>query len=229
MVLLAALALVLSACGGDSSDVEPQAADTTEQESETAPSGSEATEAEEPDEGEDFQVEGPSEPVRVVYEGNVEGFDRLVVSVDPPRSVMLFDDGRFIDDGEGHTIFCAEEQGGEPFCMELESEQAGAMTGALFGSLLGVQEALEAGELGGTTTSTTEIAGREAICIEPTELMLGQTAESAELCVDAELGIWLRWRVVDSTGEQLIEAVEVGEPDPAEFEPPAEPQQMPSG
>ncbi len=235
-VLGAVLAVGLAACGdGDgSTTAEPTTADTTAPTTDQDdPTEDDA--AAEPEETADEAVAaesftGPSEPVRVTYRMSGEAeVDELTMAWDPPRFAMLFAEGRMIVTEE-ESIFC--DAAGEG-CFRMGSGSQGGMgpmAGGL-GAFAGFTQALQEGEElpGATTTGEAEIAGRSATC---TTYDAGQYDPSlegeAEFCYDADAGVLLRWSATDTEGAtQTLEAIEVGEPDPSDFEPTGPVQDMP--
>ncbi len=153
--------------------------------------------------------------------------DELTMAWDPPRFAMLFEDGRMIVT-EDQTIFCDAEGEG---CFQMGSGNQGAMSPAGMGAFAGFATALQDGrELPGVTvTGETEIAGRSATCSTYDGGQYDPSLEGeAEFCYDAAAGVLLRWSATNTEGTtQTVEALEVGEPDPSDFEPTGPVQEMP--
>lgn len=222
-IALAAL-LVLAACGDEdaedtATDDEPDVEEPTQPDE---PDEVEPEEAEAPDEGMPGAFEeGLSGPARVTYSADleVEAEDTFTISYDPPRTAFLSGDMRIVDDGEGTTFFC---EGAE--CQEMPSEQGFGMTQMFLGPFAMMHEELRDGMHAGVDVeeSTTEIAGRQAVCITLSASQFVPDADagndSLESCVDEETGAALRWALHHEDGtSDVVEAVEFGEPREEDF------------
>lgn len=236
LVFGAVLALGLAGCGdgGTTTTADPTTADPTapatdgQDEATEDDAAPEQTEADDAMAAESFT--GPSEPVRVTYRMSGEAeVDEVTMAWDPPRFAMLFAEGRMIVT-EDESVFC--DAAGEG-CFRMGSGSQGGMgpmAGGL-GAFAGFTQALQEGEElpGATATGEAQIAGRTATC---TTYDAGQYDPSlegeAEFCYDAGAGVLLRWSATSTDGTtQTLEALEVGEPDPSDFEPTGPVQDMP--
>lgn len=132
---------------------------------------------------------------------------------------------------EEGTLFC--DAAGEGCFRMGSAEQGGAMGAGGLGPFLGFATALQEGEElpGATTTGEAEIAGRTATCATYDAAAYDQSLQGeAEYCFDAETGVMLRWSATDAEGNTTsVEAIEIGEPDPSDFEPTGPVQEMPQG
>jgi hypothetical protein len=218
--LLAALALVAAACP----DRDPE------------PAVEEPPAEEQPQDLTGDPEESPLAAIsttRITYLATVEGMDdeEITVNWDPPRMAIVFDNGRIIHT-EDETIICVTEgEDGEPECLRLPDEHQAEAVVANFVPFFSTAHAVaEQGELvGAEPADDRTIAGRDATCVvvtapegpaEPGAEDEGAPGETAELCADAETGATLYYRAVGADGlEQVLEAIEVGEPDEADFEP----------
>lgn len=242
LVLGAVLAVGLAGCGdGDEADA-PTTEDAAEQDTDDQDETAEEEDADqdpaeedtaEPEETADEAAAaesftGPTEPVKVTYRMTGEAeVDELTLAWDPPRFAMLFEDGRMIVT-EDESIFCDAEGDG---CFRMGSgSQGGQMAGGM-GPFLGFTSALQEGEeLAGTTvTGEAEIVGRSATCTTYDAAQYDPSLQGeGEFCYDADAGVLLRWSGTDSEGTtQTLEAIEVGDPDPSDFEPTGPVQDMP--
>lgn len=234
LMLGAVLAIGLAACGSGDGGTEPTAEGSTAPataQDEPTEEGTEPTPEDTADEAmaaESFT--GPSEPVRVTYRmtGEAEA-DEITMAWDPPRFAMLFEEGRMIVT-EDDTIFC--DAAGEG-CFRMGSGSQGAMTpmGAGLGAFAGFAQALQEGEElpGATASGEAEIAGRTATCVTYDAAQYDPSLQGeAEFCYDADAGVLLRWSATNAEGTtQTLEAIEVGDPDPSDFEPTGPVQDMP--
>lgn len=227
--LIAVAALLLAACGdgsdgtGDATPDEPTDEATTPTQATEQMTSEPAAQAE--------AVPAPSEPVKVTYRMTGDGADQLeqiTLSWDAPRYAMIFEDGKLIV-SEDETVFC--DAAGEG-CFRMSAEGgAGPMAGAL-GPFFGFTSALQEGQElpGATVTGEEEIAGRTATCATYDAAQYDPSLQGeAEYCYDPDSGVLLRWSATDESGTQTLEATEVGEPDPSDFEPTGPVQDMPGG
>jgi len=142
---------------------------------------------------------------------------------DPPRSSYRFTAGGsgtlIIDPGDGSgSISCSGDQ-----CVRFPDE--GQIPAAAFlAPLFAFRDAIaEADDLPGfASTGDATIAGRSAQCASWT------FTGTAQACVDAELGLLLRWSASFQGQETSFEAIEFGEPSDDDFEPTGEVQDFPS-
>lgn len=240
IAIVAVGALLLAACGGgDAPEADESPADVqspaVETETDTPPADEAEDEAEDEAAGE-AAFTGPQQPARVTYafeEGDMpEGMSEFVLSFDPPRSALIYEQGRFIDTGEGEAIVCTTESG-EAQCFVMPRGQQSQFVTGFFGSFFGIIEGFgEAVDTPGfNRTGTREVAGRQATCatFDPAA-MSAQTGvevedvQDAEVCVDQETGIGLWYSVTQGGESSTVVAVEFGDPQPDDFTPPAEPQ-----
>lgn len=236
LVFSAVLTLGLAGCGdgGTTTTADPTTADTTAPATDGQDEATEDDATYEQSEADDAMAAesftGPSEPVRVTYRMSGEAeVDEVTMAWDPPRFAMLFAEGRMIVT-EDESIFC-DATGEGCFRMGAGSQGGmGPMAGGL-GAFAGFTQALQEGEElpGATATGEEQIAGRTATC---TTYDAGQYDPSlegeAEFCYDADAGVLLRWSATSTDGTtQTLETIEVGEPDPSDFEPTGPVQEMP--
>lgn len=131
---------------------------------------------------------------------------------------------------EEGTVFC--DAAGEGCFRMGSSQQGGQMAGGM-GPFFGFATALHEGEQlpGATTTGEAEIAGRTASCATYDAADYDPSLQGeAEYCFDPGSGLMLRWSGTDSEGNtQTVEATEIGDPDPSDFEPTGPVQEMPQG
>lgn len=233
----AVLALVAAACGdGDQAEgpATPTSTATTTPETPAAqPTTGQPTGA-----GGFAQLarQGFQAQARVTYQVTGTGTgtgQTLTFSSDGESSAILYDTGRVIATADT-TIVCSEG-GGAQQCIEFSGTGAGnqSLVGAFAAPLVGLTAAFEEGAqaVGGfTVTGERQIAGRTATCatFDPSALPTGDYVGEATLCVADDAGIVLLFEVTSPDGTLRMEAVEVGEPQASDFEPPAPPQQAPA-
>ncbi len=161
---------------------------------------------------------------QVTYDVEFEGpLTTMTLAQDPPRSAMLLDSAegefRIITDGD-ETTSCMQ-MGGEWQCFTqtLDSEFAEGLL-----DLPGIEdtdpEDVAEDETPDRIESTT-VLDRDAVCLWFDE---SDGAIDVRVCFDTETGIVLLSTGTSPDGEEFrLEAVEVGDVDPAMFELPAEP------
>lgn len=215
--LIGALALVLTACPDDAEiDLadEPTPAPADEAPGELG---------EEPG----SELDG-IEPTRVRYLATVEGAEdeEITINWDPPSMAVVFENGRVIHSPEETIICVAEGEDGEPECLRLPDRQDAEAVVQSFVPFFGTAQAVaDQGELvGAQPTDDRSVAGRQASCVllsPPEEGPQPPDAEggTAELCQDVETGATLYYEVEGPDGIQRLEAIEVGSPEAADFEP----------
>jgi hypothetical protein len=232
----ATIALVLVACGDDEPadrDGAPDAAEQTQEQE--AVDGTGGTDGDVQAEFEELLDIAGESAARVTYEVTTDGDTATAtVSIDPPRIATIFDGGRVIDDGDGQTVICGEEEASsECFILGEDDGNFGAlMSSWLLWPFFSVAQAMAAGGdiEGFATTGTEEIAGREATCatFDGGVLDEEQAGVTAEYCLDSETGIGLRYVGSSPEAEEVtMLATEYDAPRPDDFVPPAEPQPMP--
>ncbi len=235
LIALVIGAVLLTGCGGDDDTTadETGATDTPTPVDVEDDDTDEAADTDETLQSSDFAElanQGFASEARVTYELNQDGEETqtMVLSSDGEQTAWLMPDARMIARADGTSIFC-DESGQQAQCFETGGEgQAGPMAGAspFFGLATAFQEGVESFP-GFSNTGSEEIAGRSATCgtFEPTQFAAGgEDVGEATLCLDDETGVMLRYEARDPEGTvSSIEAVEVGEPEASDFEPPAEP------
>lgn len=225
-------AVILAACGGAADTTAEAPTGASPAPAQTAPADGTPATTPEADPAETFAQlagQGFQASVRVTYEATDEvgRTQSLTFSSDGERSAILFPEGRLIDLGD-RLIMCQ----GEEHCFELPGQgagQASAMAG-IAAPFLGLAAVLEQGAIPGLRFSgERQVAGRSATCatFDPTALPGGDPdAGEATLCVDAQTGVAVLYEVTGPQVTWRMEAVEIGEPRPEDFEPPVPPQQM---
>lgn len=160
----------------------------------------------------------------------------VTVSFSGEQVAVLFPGGRILGLG-GETIVCRGGQGSQTTCFTVPPAQGGqSLLTSLGGLAPYFREAAGVTDGEGGVATPTEIAGRSATCSSrdlpqpsPAPSPAGPTS-TVEVCADDETGIPLL--VEQTAGDStttLLKAVAVGEPREADFEPPVEPQPMPTG
>ncbi len=230
VILLIALLLVTAACGDDQSVFDPGG--TT---SSTAADGDgtvPTTAA--PDDGDgapspggditDLYAQYQTVALRTTYLSGPDPDPETIIfsqdpNHDPPMSAMIMEGGKFISRGD-EFILC-DDTNCTVWPGEMgETYMQAAMNPMLY-SLLAVENidqlpgfAVEQG--------TTVIAGRQGICTSFTATAaLGGSGDTARWCIDADLGFTLLIQNREAGGEfeRVMELIEFGPPQPADFEP----------
>lgn len=246
LIALVVGAALLAGCGGDDDTATDEAGATDEAtpaeaedddnaDDEAADTDDDTDESMQSGDFADLANRGFASEARVTYELQQDGEDpqTMVLSSDGEQTAWLMPDGRMITRADGTSIFC-DESGQQAQCFEAGGEgQAGPMAGAspFFGMATAFQDGVE-NFPGFAHTGSEEIAGRSATCgtFEPTQFATGQDVGEATLCLDDDTGVMLRYEARDPEGAaSSIEAVEVGEPEASDFEPPAEPVRFDQG
>jgi len=240
--------VLLAGCGGGDDDPtvqggpddeqtaadEPGSGDAGEAGSDDAGEAGDGDDGSSPAQGRDFAElasQGFSSASRVTYEVATSGeaTQTLVLSSDGQQTAWLMPEARMIMRGDDTQIFC-DESAQQAQCFDVSGQApAGAMAGAA--PFLGLATSFQGGVEsfpGFVSTGEREIAGRTAACgtFDASRIAAGDNGE-ATLCVDAETGVMLSYEATGpQAGTSSLEAVEVGEPQDSDFEPPAEPMSM---
>lgn len=274
LLAAAALALLATACGGDTepgdddtadtavdeaTDGEDDATDADEDDTTDAPDGDDGDAADATDTGDDADeadgddqsaasgdalgmdeltaifegAQGSTYQVEYAYEqdGAPEGMT-MTIAHDPPATVMEGSGGpegryRVITDGES-SVFCIQSDGSwQCFTQSLEEGAAGGFLDAdLMDDFAVVDpEDLEDAEVPERIERRT-LLDRDAVCITTSDY----EGFDGEICLDEATGALLLAEG-DVNGEMAFRmaAVSFSDPDPALFEPPAEPQEFSFG
>lgn len=236
LALTFVIVLVAAACGGDDDgDTADDQAGTPADTGDGAADG-DGTGDEELDE---LLARARDVRIRVTYE--TDDGETITVSQDGEgRSAVFPDESSVMISTDDGTVVCDGLDGDAPTCNELPGE-LGDLTGAGLGFffLLGESLSQAADELEGIDRSRDEIAGRDAICwdIDPSRFAPGFLEELGDddvpddargrVCIDEETGFLLEIASESDGEEFFFRAVEVGEPDDDDFEPPVEPEPAP--
>lgn len=170
-----------------------------------------------------------SGPIQVVYEWDAphltEGA-RMTIAQDPPNRVHQIEseDGTFLLIAGDSTTYCMDDGSGWQ-C--IPGDLVGGMgldPDAIFPDVYETEDFEQAGPEPDTELRNDTILGRAAICVSVPE---AEGVADAEACFDQETGIMLRATGTDPEGTFLMEAVEVTDPDPDLFVPPADPIELP--
>lgn len=215
LAIVAGIMLVAAACNGGDDDTEAQAEGEADIEAEA---------------GDGFGAlvqQAEQATVRVTY--RTDTGEEITFSQDPPESAIIAEGAHMITSGESF-IFCSSEA--DEGCFEFEGlAQGEAFAGNFIAGIAApffAFQQLGAGQLGDVDTSEREIAGRAAQCatVDADAGVPGVTLEgSATYCVDVETGALLLAETTSGEGETTtFEAIEVGEPEPGDFEPASPPQ-----
>lgn len=228
ILLAVALLVGASACGGDGDDdASTDAASPT-----TSGAGDETTDPTTGDERIDDLIERARESTfRIVYETG-DG-DRIVLAQDPPRYAFLQGDSGTYQTADGEAVTCSgidDPESAEctilPVAGDFLTQGFTTVFGGAFAAI--VIAAAEDDALFGTVELTDEqLLGRDAKCarFDPGSAPFIPATGTWQVCVDEETGAVLRSSGTDPDGNRtdVIEAVEFGDPDDDELDPPAEP------
>lgn len=161
-----------------------------------------------------------------------EGADQTTLTIsqdptaDPPVSAYLSeqDDFHIIFGGDTMTICDAGQQ--QCFAIPTEGGDPSLFAGAFLSPFL-------ASFLAFSTTGSTpgfdvdsepvEVAGRSGVCFTVTpSAAVGADFDEVRQCVDDETGAMLLFEIKEAGGEfeRVLELVELGDPQPSDFEPP---------
>jgi hypothetical protein len=225
----------LGACGGDD-DSADDARDALEAVDDvTAPDGDDdgaddLTDVTTGDDEYDALLEqARTASFRVTYRSSGGG-DEFTISQDPPNVAFITGGGAsFIRTGDEIVSCSGEGAAAQCFVMPDDGMGIDAMVQGFFGMysvLLATSD--EADGLGGLgfdveTSDDEEIAGRDAKCAEVEAGELAGGDGRYKVCVDAETGVLLLGESEGGGETSTIEAIEYGEPQASDFEPPAEP------
>lgn len=248
IVSLAALALLVAACGDDSGSpfgssttaagtvtttggdvtTPTEGSGTTSGET-TTTAGQETTTSQAGASGEieDLLERYQTVPLRTTY---LLDDDQEITFVqdptqDPPASAIIYEGGKMISSGEGYII-CSGEGAGA-MCLSMADSEGMDMATAFLGPFAGLALSLQEGmtDVPGyqVETQEVEIAGRNGVCftIAP-DATLGAGYEYVRTCVDAELGFTLLVQVRESgsaEAETVMELLAFADPQPGDFEP----------
>jgi hypothetical protein len=167
-------------------------------------------------------------PLRTTYRFG-EGDDEQVITLsqdptaDPPVSAMILDEGKLVDRGD-ETIICGMGGPGDDACIQVPGGAGSGFTQMMFNPLLLGLLALEnvASAPGfSVEEGSAQVAGRNATCFTfSPRNFVGSDVEWVRQCVDAELGFALLVEVQERGGspERVMELLEVGDPQPGDFE-----------
>jgi hypothetical protein len=241
-VLVAMLATAgLAACGGDDDDdggassTEADASDDDGDDSAGDDDSGDDDSGDDDSDGaiDDYQAlieEAQSVRIRVTYEDSAGS--QQILSQDGEGRSAFFTDGSVVISGPDGTVTCDGIDGDSPTCTQLPAglgDLAGLGSSFLF---VFSQAFAELGDvLEGIDESNEEIAGRDAICwnIDPSDFAAALDPDlegeaGGRVCIDEETGILLEISSEEDDTANLI-AVEVGEPQDSDFEPPVEPEE----
>lgn len=223
-------ALLLSACDGGG-DATADDASPTEGEAATEMTPTDDGDAVDSGEFADLIHRGFGRAVRVTYEVTSPGEapQTMVWSSDGQQTAWLMPEARVLIRDDGARVFC-DERYEHPQCFHVNGEMpTDAMTATAF---FGVATAFQNGvdEMAGfSRAGRRDIAGRTATCasFNPAGLLAGSASGEATLCADVDTGVTLSYEAADpEAGAASLMAVELGEPQAGDFEPPIEPVPM---
>lgn len=245
--LAAALgAFGLAACGGDDGDD----ASGSEASEDTARDSSDDTGDD--TSGDDGEASGGADELRELLERqskarikvtyvttDAEGTEtEMTIAQDGEGRRSIITDGTLIISGPDSTVSC-DGTGPDATCTEMPEGlgELGMLGFSMFTSLgQGMLEGVN--DVDGVETTSDEIAGRDALCVDWDAAsfsgMLGDLADSdlpddakVRICVDEETGFLLEFGGQGDGETFSIRAVEVSEPEDSDFEPPSTPETMP--
>lgn len=241
--------LGLAACGGD--DDDGGAAPTTDERpdadssDDTAAGETDATEAsggEGADELRELLEKQSKARIKVTYvTTDADGAEtEMTIAQDGKGRTAILTDGSLMITGPDGTISC-DGTGPDASCTQMPEGlgELGMLGLTMFTSIgQGMLEGVD--ELDGVDTERDEVAGRDAICVDwdSSSLLglLGDLGESTDdvpadgkvrVCIDEATGFLLEFSGEGEGDTFSIRAIEVGEPDDSDFEPPSTPETMP--
>ena len=226
LVLALSLVTGLAACGGDDDSDDDGASVTT-----TDDDSDDTTDATTGDDRIDELIERSRESTfKVVYETDS---GELVLAQDPPRYAFVQGDSGTYQTEGGDAVTCSGLDDPDtaqcttlPIAGDFLTQGITSFFGGGFAAI--VIAAGEGNDVFGTIDVTDEeLLGRDAKCatFDPGSAAFIPDSGTWEVCVDEETGAVLRSRATDEDGNEtsVIEAIEFGEPDDVDLDPPAEP------
>jgi hypothetical protein len=178
--------------------------------------------------------------LRVTYR-NQDGKEWTVSQDGKDKTAYINDETHIIKVGDTTTV-CTNLDS-EPECQDMSGTLAqgaiSSFTGLFSFAQTYIEAAKQAKSFGDMSSET--IAGRSAECVTITPSTIGGLAgnlvekfagdradEGWKACVDKDTGVMLLLATVgtDDANADKVEAIEVGEPEASDFEPPAEPEQV---
>lgn len=234
IIVLAALTLVIAACGDDDSTTGTTATATeTTSEATTAPADTTAPDATATD-ADDSDIQEllelyQSTPLRTTYLiGSGDSANEVILAQDPTatppvESIVIPETNTTVIISGGMTVLC---DGSAGQCFEVPGSGGESLITGMLGPISSTLTALDASGVSAVETSQepVTIAGRDGICFtyEP-PAATGVTTDFIRQCIDNELGFALLMETSESDSDEietLLELLDFAEPTAADFETP---------
>lgn len=163
-------------------------------------------------------------PIRTTYLMG-EDEQEMTFSQDPAQGLhaVMFEGGKIISSTDSYIVCSGEGAGSQ--CFEMPATEGFDMASAMLGPFASLALSLQgSGDVLGmdVESESVTIAGRDGVCFTfRPEASTGSTTEFARQCIDSELGFALLLEVkeVGSDLAPVLQLLDVGDPQPEDFEP----------